>query len=221
MTNSTSKRFEERLRKLNDNSIGEQLELSSADIDELSVLFPNCEHLYPARVKDVFNDAPYGRTTHAKAIWVQRLLRIIDVERSIPDEERITHGRNPTETSELLPTFEVFSKDKERIFELCHKMRLIIIATTDFDEPHRLRLLNRIAAIEAETHKPKGMFDVVLGGVVDVGETLGKFGKNIKPLTDRMSEVAQIARKGTKEYDQIPVPEEVQKLPKPEDFDEE
>jgi len=96
-------------------------------------------------------------------------------------------------------------------------MRKIVFATTDFDEPHRLRLLNRIAAIEAEVKKPKGMFDVVRAGVSDVGETLGKFGKDIKPLTDRIKEVTSIARKNTSEYDQLPAPEELKRLPPPDE----
>ncbi len=82
-------------------------------------------------------------------------------------------------------------------------------------------MLNRIAAIEAETHKPEGMFDVVRGGIDDLGETLGKFGVNIKPLSDRMNEVVSIARRGTKAYDQLPEPEEVKQLPPPEDDSEE
>ena len=61
------------------------------------------------------------------------------------------------------------------------------------------------------------MLDVICGGVSDIGETLGKFGVDIKPLTDRMTEVMQITRAGSKEYEQLPAPEEVKQLPKPSD----
>jgi len=96
-------------------------------------------------------------------------------------------------------------------------MRKIILATPDFDDPHRVRLLNRLSAIEKEVLKSTGLFDVIRGGMNDLGETLGKFGKDIKPLTDRMREVVSIVRKSTKAYDQLPDPDEIEKLPAPDE----
>lgn len=78
-------------------------------------------------------------------------------------------------------------------------------------------LLNRIAAVEKQAIDKRGMLDVVRGAASDVGETLWKFGKDIKPLTDRFKEVLSITRKATPEYDQIPAPEELKKLPPPVD----
>jgi hypothetical protein len=127
---------------------------------------------------------------------------------------------NTTTNTRLVPLFELGPNDQIRIQGLCEQMRKVVFSTADFDEPHRLRLLNRIAAIEAEIKKPLGMFDVVRGGINDLGETFGKFGKDIKPLTDRMREVVSIARKGTKEYDQLPEPDEVKRLPAPEEKDD-
>ena len=99
-------------------------------------------------------------------------------------------------------------------------MRKIVFSSSIFDAPHRRRLLNRIAAIEHEVHQKQGKLDVILAGVVDVGDALGKFGDKIEPLTKRMKEVAQIARSGSKEYEQIPAPDEIKALPAPEDSDE-
>lgn len=121
------------------------------------------------------------------------------------------------QVEELLPTFTLEAPDQARVLKLCGDMRKIIIGTTDFDTAHKRRLLDRVAAIEKQVHQEKGMLDVVLAGVTDVGETLGKFGKDLKPLTDRMSEINKIARGGSKEYDQIPAPEEIKSLPAPEE----
>ena len=143
---------------------------------------------------------------------VRRVIGLIQTQRAVLETAPSTN-----EQPELLPRFHVSETDQSRIFKLCAEMRKIIFATTDFDEPHRLRLLNRLAAIEAETKKPQGLFDVVRGGINDLGETLGKFGKDVKPLSDRMKEVVNIARSGSKQYDQLPEPEEVKRLPAPED----
>lgn len=119
----------------------------------------------------------------------------------------------------LLPQFSLEEADKQRVLKLCADIRKIVLATNDFDHPHKIRLSNRIAAIEAEIHKKKGMFDVILGGVADFGETLKKFGKDIKPLTDRINEIRRIAQEGTPEYDQIPAPEETKRITKQPDID--
>ncbi|WP_288940417.1 hypothetical protein [uncultured Roseovarius sp.] len=118
---------------------------------------------------------------------------------------------------ELIPTFSLNQSDKERVLKLCGEMRKIVLATEDFDQAHRRRLLNRISGIEHQVEQPSGLLDVVRAGVSDVGETLGKFGKDIEPLTKRMQEVANIARKNSKQYEKIPAPEDVKQLPKPEE----
>ena len=110
------------------------------------------------------------------------------------------------------------SKDEERlVLDLAADMRREILAATKFDQARKLRLLKRVAAIEFEVHRPKGRFDVVLGGLNDVGEALGKFGNDVKPIFDRMTEIAKIARGKSSEYDQLPAPDEQKRLPKPDD----
>ncbi|NOR61180.1 MAG: hypothetical protein GQ535_01635 [Rhodobacteraceae bacterium] len=121
------------------------------------------------------------------------------------------------EIDELIPTFKLKSNDKKRVILLCAQMRKIVFASEVFDQPHRKLLLQRIAAIEKQIEQPKGMLDVIRGGVSDFGETLGKFGVDIKPLTDRINEVMQITRAGSKEYEKLPAPEERKQLPKPTD----
>ena len=189
-------------------------QIEDADYDEVKILHSRAKESFPSEFNVLIGKLAVGAYGSNYEIC-KRLLRILQVIESLPIELQDISMANTTLPDQLIPMFELKRPDKDRIFELCGDMRKIVFAATDFDQPHRLRLLNRIAAIEAETHKPKGIFDVVRGGISDLGETLGKFGKDIKPLTDRMAEVVKIARSGTKEYDQLPPPDEVKQLPAP------
>lgn len=187
-----------------------------ADMDELSMLTKASQGILPERFVEIVSEADrnFPIQTISKEELVKRLVRVLAVSETIPESVLPSNG------SALLPTFTLPKKDKDRVVKLCGDMRKIVFASADFDEPHKKRLLNRIAAIEKQVLSKTGLFDVILGGVSDIGETVGKFGKDIKPLTDRMNEVAQITRQGTNEYDQIPAPEEIKRLPKPDDADE-
>lgn len=184
--------------------------LTRTDHDEMLLLAEYLGPRIPASVHSLLSGGFSTRPYQQRELG-QRISRALDF---ISEYGEV--GAADAETA-LLPTFSLAQADKDRVLELCTGMRKIIFASQDFDEPHKKRLLNRIAAIEKQVHSPKGLFDVVLGGVSDVGETLGKFGKDIKPLTDRMNEVVKITRKGTKEYDQIPAPEDIKRLPAPDD----
>ena len=206
----------QRLWELFDSHRKNAADFRRADMDEIAMVAKACGNLLPERLQNLIigYDTGFSGTVGANAQFLERALRIFEVDSSLPKIEVISNN------DELLPTFSLNEKDKERVLKLCGDMRKIVFASTDFDEPHKKRLLNRIAAIEEQVYSPRGLFDVVLGGVSDTGETLGKFGKDIKPLTERMSEIAKITRHATKEYDQIPAPEEVKKLPAPEETDE-
>lgn len=203
----TAERLIDFIRDLNQRAV-----ISDADLDELQILHNHCRHEFP----DVFNELAEYRPNdgNPRKVQMERLLRIHEVDQSIPETDRVFHGGS--DEDDLVPTFTLQEADVIRINHLCDKMRKIILASDIFDVPHRKRLLNRIAAIEAEILKPKGLFDVIRGGVSDIGETLGKFGVDIKPLTDRMQEVVGIARRHTKAYEQLPPPEDLPKLPRPE-----
>ncbi len=189
--------------------------LSQADFDELAYIYGIVWKEFPRHFQAVANDFKFHGSSDSRRILFERLVRILNVHDAVPAEFR-NSGASELSEDALLPKFILDAGDRERVLHLCNQMRKIIFGTPEFDEPHRRRLLNRIAAIESEVHKPKGMFDVVRGGVSDIGEVLGKFGKDIKPLVDRMTEVNQIARKNISQYDQIPAPEEIHALPAPE-----
>ncbi|WP_106744817.1 hypothetical protein [Yoonia maritima] len=120
------------------------------------------------------------------------------------------------DVDDLSPTFELESDEKERVLHLSSQLRKIIFASMVFDDPHKRRLLNRIAAVEREVHQDKGKLDVVLAGISDVGDTLKKFGGDLKPLSERYSEIVQLTRSKSDQYDQIPPPPEHEALPAPD-----
>lgn len=167
----------------------------------------------------IIPDIDQGAINHAyegeALVGMQKLLGLLS---GVLHDMQLNESAQLTSTlsDELAPTFSLNPKDKERVLDLCAQMRKIVLATEVFDQPHKRRLLDRIAGIEHQVEQPKGLLDIVRAGVSDVGETLGKFGTDIKPLTDRMKEVVQIARSNSKEYEQIPAPEEIKQLPKPE-----
>lgn len=190
---------------------------------QLDIILDSDDGSIPPRLRRLIEN--FSRQTSSERDGLiqsrKQMIRVIDRLPPSLKARMVEASNRPDASDELIPTFALERGERDRILELCERMRRIVFSASEFDQPHRVRLLNRIAAIEAETHKPEGMFDVVRGGIDDLGETLGKFGVNIKPLSDRMNEVVSIARRGTKAYDQLPEPEEVKQLPPPEDDSEE
>ncbi|KXF90692.1 hypothetical protein [Phaeobacter inhibens] len=191
---------------------------SRADFDELAMLVEHSASQLPKRFVKIVEESdrkfPSGPTREAyngRIELAERLRKVLNVAKELPSSPQLE-----LDDDALLPTFSLEKNDKSRVLELCAQMRKIVLGTEIFDQPHRRRLLNRIAGIEYQVEQPKGLLDVLRAGVSDVGETLGKFGTDIEPLTKRMNEVTQIARSNSKEYDKIPSPEEVKRLPAPE-----
>lgn len=204
---------------LHNREIGLKPYLSAADFDELKYLLDFLGDQLPKQVHELVSTG-YSRDPDTQFELADRMLRLLN----LVDEFGSKLEENQIE-DELTPTFQLSPPDSERVLTLSGQMREIVHASKVFDAPHKRRLLNRIAAIEQQVHSEKGRFDVILGGISDLGETIGKFGTDIKPLTDRMSEIRKITRQATKEYDQLPAPDEIKKLPAPDepqgDFDEE
>lgn len=189
-------------------------DLTRSDLDEMVMLVTACEDVLPERLAHLIKNTDHSGvppTDRAKLTFLDRAVRIINVAETLPP---------PTAEialdDELIPTFVLPEEDKLKVLNLCQQMRKIIFSSDVFDVAHKRRLLNRVSAIEQQVHQPKGMFDIVRGGMSDLGETLGRFGTDIKPLTDRMAEVVGIVRKSTGQYDQLPAPEEVKQLPPPD-----
>ena len=102
------------------------------------------------------------------------------------------------------PVFELDGDDRVRVMELISQIRGIVAVSEFLDDPHRVRILRRLASLEREVFKEKGNFDVVLGAIVDVGEALGRFGEKAKPIADRVKEIRTITQRKTEEYEALP-----------------
>lgn len=190
---------------------------SQADYEEIQDLARILRDRLPKKFHDIVSEG-YTYESFKQLNCAQRLNRalLVDTEYGF-----LRTAQKDLETSdELEPKFELAESEKAEVLKLSDQMRKIVFSSAVFDEPHKKRLLDRIAAIEKEVHQPKGRLDVILAGVSDVGDTLKKFGGDLKPLSDRMREIKSIAQSNSKEYVQIPAPEDVKKLPAPEDGEE-
>ncbi len=61
-----------------------------------------------------------------------------------------------------------------------------------FEDKHKQRILDKLDALQAEIHKRMTTLDRFWGFFSEAGVMLGKFGNDIKPLTDRIVEVGRI-----------------------------
>lgn len=181
--------------------------LSEIDGDELFILIDSIEGNLPERFISLAHSID-GAFEHWENFDLQvvlsRLLRILEVSKSLP--------KATTAAENDLAYFQITQAEKDAITMLASDMRKIISTSTQFDRPHKVRLLKRISAIEEEVQKEKGMFDVILGGINDIGETAGKFGDDVKPLVERMAEIEQITRGKSPDYAQLEKPAELLKL---------
>ena len=73
-----------------------------------------------------------------------------------------------------------------------------------FEEDHKQRLLKRIEKLQAELHKKVSDLDKFWGLVGDAGVVLGKFGKDAKPLVDRITEIAKIVWQTQARAEELP-----------------
>ena len=186
-------------------------ELSHADFDELIALSRLAGEALPGNFHEILTRTKFLTSGDDQSVLGERLGRTLLVQ------EKFGSSFVESSVSDLVPTFSLVEADHQRLSKLCIDMRKIVFSSQIFDEPHKRRLLNRIAAIENEALKEKGNLDTVLAGIVDVGDALGAFGKKVEPLTKRMQEIAGLARKGSPEYDQLPSPDETKALPSPDE----
>lgn len=150
---------------------------------------------------------------------LQRLIRSLQVESTKSRLTEIAAEEDPFGVLST-PQFELEEDDRSRALKLTSEIKQLVQVSQSIDASHKTRLFKRITAVEIEITKIKGNFDVILGGMSDFGEALGKFGKDVKPLVDRMKEIRSLTRAKTSDYDQLPPPDETKELPHPDDFDQ-
>lgn len=100
--------------------------------------------------------------------------------------------------------YEFTDGDLDRIQQLINELRNEITLSDLFEESHRARLLRRLEAMQSEMHKKMSDVDRIWGLVGDAGIVIGKFGKDAKPLVDRIKELSQIAWKTQARAEELP-----------------
>lgn len=87
----------------------------------------------------------------------------------------------------------VFSDDDfSSIQKLINEMRDLITSSETITENHKRRLLERLERMQRELHKTTSDLDRFWGFIGESGVAFGKFGNDIKPLVDRINELAKI-----------------------------
>jgi hypothetical protein len=88
--------------------------------------------------------------------------------------------------------YEFSAGDLSRIQVLINELREEITASDLFENGHKQRLLRRLEVMQSEMHKKMGDVDRIWGLIGDAGIVIGKFGKDAKPMVDRIKEMTKI-----------------------------
>jgi len=101
-------------------------------------------------------------------------------------------------------SYEFSKEDISKIQTLINTLREEIKLSNLFEDKHKQRLLKRLEKLQAEIHKKMSNIDAIWGLVGDAGVVLGKFGKDAKPFTDRIIEIAKIGWKTQSQAEDLP-----------------
>ena len=107
--------------------------------------------------------------------------------------------------------------DQERIQMLINELRQIIGESSIYEESHKQRILRRLEALQGELHKKLADLDRFWGLIGDAGVAIGKFGKDVKPVVDRIREITEIVWSRQAEIEGLPPPTGLPQLPPPDD----
>lgn len=100
--------------------------------------------------------------------------------------------------------YEFSEGDFKRVQELINELRDLITQSPLFEEDHKRRLLRRLEKLQAELHKKVTNLDVFWGLVGDAGVAIGKFGNDVKPIVDRITELVQIIWRTQARAEELP-----------------
>ena len=101
-------------------------------------------------------------------------------------------------------SYEFSDGDLEKIQELINELRGSITASDIFEQDHKARLLARLEKIQSELHKKMADLDRLWGLVGDAGVAIGKFGKDAKPIVDRIREISDIVWRTQSRAEELP-----------------
>lgn len=100
--------------------------------------------------------------------------------------------------------YEFTDGDLNRSQELINELRNEISGSELFEPEHKQRLLKRLEKVQSELHKKMSDVDRIWGLVGDAGIVIGKFGKDSKPIVDRIKELSQIAWRTQSHTEELP-----------------
>ncbi|WP_257281137.1 hypothetical protein [Endozoicomonas sp. ISHI1] len=100
--------------------------------------------------------------------------------------------------------YEFSQGDIDRIQTLVNELRIKISENQNFEENHRQRLLKRLESLQSELHKRVSDLDRFWGMIGDAGVVIGKFGKDAKPIVDRIKEISEIVWKTQARTEELP-----------------
>jgi len=90
------------------------------------------------------------------------------------------------------PTYEFNDADVNRIQQLVNELRDLISTSSLITPEHKRRLLGRLEAMQGELHKYTSDIDRFWGFFVEAGIVARKFGEDLKPISDRVTELGKI-----------------------------
>jgi len=100
--------------------------------------------------------------------------------------------------------YEFSEGDLARIQVIINELRDTISESEIFDANHKERLLKKLEALQRELHKKVSSLDAFWGLIGEAGVALGKFGKDAKPVVDRIKEMAQIVWRTQARAEELP-----------------
>lgn len=103
--------------------------------------------------------------------------------------------RKYTDRFNSLSAYSFSDDDFAEIQKLINEMRDIIGKSQIITDNHKKRLLERLERLQRELHKNTSDLDRFWGFIGEAGIVIGKFGNDIKPLVDRIRELAEIVWK--------------------------
>lgn len=102
--------------------------------------------------------------------------------------------------------------DLKRIQDLILELKENITNSEVLDINHKKRLYEKLEGLEKELHKKMESLDKLYGLIGDAGVVLEKYGKDARPIADRIREIAQITWQTQARSEELPTGIELQLL---------
>ena len=101
-------------------------------------------------------------------------------------------------------SYEFTDGDVGRIQDLLNELRKIISDSDLYTAEHKQRILTRLEKLQLELHKKVSDLDRFWGLIGDAGVAIGKFGKDAKPIVDRIKEISEIVWRTQAKKEELP-----------------